>query len=240
MVNNKSANNKVSWTQFYDSLNPAMKLWEHEAAEYTRNLDTMQLDLKKMKILDFGCGCGLIAESMAVRARCVDYWDLSKTMLEAAQKRLRKHGNTRFIDLSKRDLESFSKEYDLILVNSVIQYMSFEEFEQWLLNWSRMLAMNGMLVISDIMTPETPQWTEKLDILKFWLRSGCMKYSYQMIPFMMRYYRTIRDGQYLRLTKNQIARSAEKARYSVRYAQKNMTHFQNRLTAIMTDGREAR
>lgn len=161
-------------------------------------------------------------------------------MLEAAQKRLRKHGNTRFIDLSKRDLESFSKEYDLILVNSVIQYMSFEEFEQWLLNWSRMLAMNGMLVISDIMTPETPQWTEKLDILKFWLRSGCMKYSYQMIPFMMRYYRTIRDGQYLRLTKNQIARSAEKARYSVRYAQKNMTHFQNRLTAIMTDGREAR
>ena len=57
--------------------------------------------------------------------------------------------------LDRLDLESQDGPYiDVILVNSVIQYMSAEELSQWLGRWSHMLLPGGSLVISDITTSQ--------------------------------------------------------------------------------------
>src|SRR6185503_8738757 len=87
------------------------------------------------------------------------WWDQSNNMRAAAERNTAGLANARFCDLSAmpsagpRGSLCGGAPFDLILVNSVVQYMSPAEIWEWLGQWRSMLAPKGRLVLSDLIPP---------------------------------------------------------------------------------------
>jgi SAM-dependent methyltransferase len=92
-------------------------------------------------------------------------WDAAESMLVRARSHLAGHPNVHFLDLSGSSDPPEDLRFDLILVNSVVQYMTEDEFLAWLARWREQLAPSGQIVISDLIPPDHPQPADILALL---------------------------------------------------------------------------
>jgi SAM-dependent methyltransferase len=135
------------WQQFWaDPLDGAHL--EAEARYFARNLRLLRRFDGTERVLDFGCGAGYVAREIASHVGSVDLWDASPTARRQAAGELR-HRNVRVLD--DLDPESaIGDRYDLIIVNSVVQYMTERELRCWLYAWSRFLRPLGQVIVADV------------------------------------------------------------------------------------------
>ena len=77
-------------------------------------------DLNGMKLLDFGCGTGLLLDFLKERAIDCEYhgWDISKRMIEVARRR---HPTADFsvVDVLTDELSKFAEVFDYVIVSGV-------------------------------------------------------------------------------------------------------------------------
>ena len=73
-------------------------------------------------------------------------------------------------------LEEISKikeqSIDLIVMHSVIQYMSADELEKALKNIKRILSYNGIFILGDVISPDSSAITDALSLLNFGKKNG--------------------------------------------------------------------
>lgn len=139
----------LTWKAFWDSFNGCESVAQAESEDFVQRLGRLGLLNRDTRVLDFGCGFGFIAGMVSEHARQVAIWDATPRLLEQARQRLQTRPGISVIDLhdpAKDPIASF----DLIIVNSVIQYMTETELVRWLERWSSMLAPRGRLLISDV------------------------------------------------------------------------------------------
>jgi ubiquinone/menaquinone biosynthesis C-methylase UbiE len=67
------------------------------------------------------------------------------------------------------------KSIDLVIMNSVAQYMTPDEFDTALGNISRLLKPSGRLVLGDILKPEVGMATDVFALLRFAAKHGFLK-----------------------------------------------------------------
>jgi ubiquinone/menaquinone biosynthesis C-methylase UbiE len=67
------------------------------------------------------------------------------------------------------------KSIDLVIVNSVAQYMTPDEFDTALVNIRRILKPSGRLVLGDILKPEVGMATDVAALLRFAAKHGFLK-----------------------------------------------------------------
>ena len=103
----------------------------------------------KMRVLDAGCGPGLIGLLAAGKAHRVVAVDASPAMLSAARENARSAGSTtiQFVqaDVSDAAIADHGP-FDAILCSSVLEYVKAPETV--LIGFSRMLDTNGVLILS--------------------------------------------------------------------------------------------
>ncbi|MRR36495.1 class I SAM-dependent methyltransferase, partial [bacterium] len=143
-----------------------------ESQEYVQRLERMNLISADSTILDFGCGAGFIAQMLAPRVKKISLWDISETMRRLALSHTAGCSNVTLLDFSDSAGPEVGQAFDLILVNSVIQYMEPGEFTRWLSRWRQVLREHGKIVISDIITPDGHPCRDLSDTMYFWLRNG--------------------------------------------------------------------
>ena len=97
----------------------------------------------RARVLDFGCGFGHVAEMLSSRVEELFLWDASANMRSHARLKLDGQRNIKFLDLSDPKTPPHDLCFDLILVNSVVQYMTLDEFSTWLITVAQMLAPGG-------------------------------------------------------------------------------------------------
>jgi protein-L-isoaspartate O-methyltransferase len=222
------------WEIYWQGFNGKLRILREQEAEYVRKLAlALPLD-SQAQVLDFGGGDGFVAKSLSAKVKTVYLWDRSTPALDRARKNLSQHENLRFLDLSNPESIRNRPPFDFILVNSVAQYMSLEEFSDWLCRWERMLARGGHIVVSDVIPPDHNIRSDVGDLLRFSRRRKILlKSMAEFSTVIWRYCPTGRDCPLLRLGENDLRELGRAAKLNVSFLP-NLTHFTKRITAVFT------
>ena len=103
-------------------------------------------------VLDYGCGEALSADRVAARCGKLILCDAAGSVRSVLSKRYTGHGNVKVI--APEDVPTIPAEsLDLIVANSVVQYMPTTEVESLLDLFHPRLRNSGTLVIGDVIPP---------------------------------------------------------------------------------------
>jgi cyclopropane fatty-acyl-phospholipid synthase-like methyltransferase len=220
-----------SWVSYWEELSEGQLLFRQEAEECVRRL-TQALPLSPgAVVLDFGCGSGFIAEGLAPLVGTIYLWDAAESMRRHAVRRLRGVANVRPLER----LESPPGVcFDLILVNSVVQYMTEVELADWLGRWQSLLAPSGRVVLSDLIPPDHRSLSDVLSLLRFSLGRGYFCRALRnVLGERKRYQQTVRAHPLLHVGRDQLTQLAQAAGLTARFLPRNLTHFAKRYTAVL-------
>lgn len=108
------------------------------------------VELKDLKVLDVGCGAGILAEGLASQGANVTGIDLGEELIKVAQAHAKDSNLT--IDYRCINVEAFVKKhkeaFDCITCLEMLEHV--EDFEQILLQISKMLKPGGRLFVSTL------------------------------------------------------------------------------------------
>ena len=228
------ADSAAYWKSHYDSMahHESLALFEAEADDFFQRLTAAFPFDGNQRVLDFGSGLGIVAERLASVAGELCFWDYSENMLATARARLQPLDNAREFDVAT-DGESGGL-FDLIVVNSVIQYMSADELRQWLETWRRWLTPAGSLIVSDVILPEPAFLREVRDSLQFAASKGfLLNILKKDIPQYVRYLGARRQATMQRYSHDDFLQLASSCGLSARILDGNLTYRTNRFSVLM-------
>jgi ubiquinone/menaquinone biosynthesis C-methylase UbiE len=192
-------------------------------------------------VLDFGCGFGLVAAHLAPHVSEMWLWDPASNMRNAARRNTAHLPNVQMCDLSALEREDTQRAatplppMDVILVNSVVQYMTMAELSIWLGRWRELLARDGRLVLSDLIPTEHSVVSDTADLLMFGARHRApMTALGQAVGGVIHYLRMRQASPLTRIGQDELAQRAAVAGLSSDALPANLTHLRHRWTAILT------
>jgi SAM-dependent methyltransferase len=233
----------ATWRDYFDTLPHQSPLHSYQAGLYVDSLGAA-IDLSRRdRILDFGCGFGFAAALLAQRVAEIWWWEPSANMRSVAQRNLAECRNARFCDLSKGWIAELQRErgacsFNAILVNSVVQYMVAEQLSDWLRGWAAMLANDGKVVLSDLITPDHKTASDVMDLFRFGIRMGCpLRAGSDALGGAAHYWRTARATPLTCISRQELGVQAAAAGLNMTCLPANLTHFRTRWTAVLCRSR---
>jgi SAM-dependent methyltransferase len=222
------------WPAYWDRLEEHV-IFRVEAADYMTRLEAaLGLD-PGARVLDFGCGFGFIAGLLAPRVAELCVFDASDHMRYRAQRRLAGHANVRFLEPPATAPWPAGLRFDLILVNSVVQYMPLDEFHRWLERWRAMLTAGGRLVLSDLLTRDVDPLREVVELLALSARRGCLlSVMRKALSELRRYTKTRRVRPLCRTDCGDLRERAARLGLAVDFLPSNLTYRKARATAVLS------
>lgn len=122
-------------------------------------------------VLDFGCGEALSAGRVA--AACSRLYLCDGASKVCDQLAARFAGTSKVVVLRPEQLEGIpAGSIDLIVVNSVVQYLSRPDLSGLLAVWRRLLSPQGRLLIADVIPPDQSALADALSLLRFGAANG--------------------------------------------------------------------
>lgn len=228
-------NEDGGWDAYWNELDERARVFREQSSEYVDNLN-LAVDLSKAtRVLDFGCGFGFVAREVAPRVGELLLWDASDNMRRRAAHNLRDYTNVRFLEIDPENPHSMEIPVDLVLVNSVIQYMRPDQFARWLVWWREMLQPGGSIIISDIIPPRYSSLRDYLDILRFSARRGFLWSAIvDGIRDIPEYWRMRHSRPLTRYSLSELQHYAQIAELEASPLPRNLTHFRRRMTITFT------
>ena len=184
-------------------------------------------------VLDYACGEALSAAQVA--AAC------GKLILAEPAPGVRGRLIARFAPNTRirvRSLDDVRKmqdgSIDLVVMNSVAQYMTPEELDAALVNIRRLLTPSGKLVLGDILQPQVGMVRDVAALLGFALRHGFLKDALVgLISTALSDYRHLRSRIGLqRYSEDEIMAKLKAAGFAAQRAHTNIGHNRWRMTFI--------
>lgn len=184
-------------------------------------------------VLDFGCGEARHAGRLAER--------VERLILVDAAEKVRAGLAERFADMSRIEVrapqqlaECPDRSVDLVVMNSVTQYLKSAELSALLVLFRRLLRPDGLLVIGDVVPPCVSPVTDALALLKFAAGRGFLGAAIiGLVRTVLSDYRRLRS----RLGLTQYAEPAMIAKltaagFAAKRAPNNIGHNQARMTFL--------
>ncbi len=122
-------------------------------------------------VLDHGCGEALYAEDVAARCGRLILCEAAPGVREALAKRVARLPDVAVIGAADV-LRLEDRSLDLVVANSLIQYLKREEFSGLLDLWRRKLKPDGRLVVADVIPPGVSPLTDAAALLRFGWAGG--------------------------------------------------------------------
>jgi SAM-dependent methyltransferase len=117
-------------------------------------------------VLDYGCGEATHAAHVAQVTAQVSLCEAAATVRANIAQRF--SSNAKVKVLSPDDVERLpASSFDLIIANSIVQYLSAAELERLLALWRRLLAPDGVLVVGDIIPPNVSPMSDAVALLRY-------------------------------------------------------------------------
>jgi SAM-dependent methyltransferase len=222
-----------SWTSHYEALDDGFVLFAHEAQDYFERLAAAVTIRRDTSVLDFGCGFGYVAELVGRVAGELYVWDVAANMRERTQRRVGRARSVHVLALDPWPAKP-PVSVDLVLVNSVAQYLTREELRAYLARWRDLLAPGGRIVLSDLITPRSGFVGEVVDSLAFAARRGFLWKSLAHAAGQLGVYlRARRSLPLLRLDESELRHDAAAAGLEATILDRNLTYRRNRFTALL-------
>jgi cyclopropane fatty-acyl-phospholipid synthase-like methyltransferase len=221
------------WAAYWEGLGGTESFFREQAKEYVFNLECTVALNPNTHVLDFGCGFGFVAETLAPKVGKVFLWDASANMRRRSRRNLADHQKICYLDLSDPQAIAGELKFDLIIVNSVVQYMSLEQFAVCLVMWRTMLVPDGCIVVSDLIPPDYKSMSDLIDLVKFSIQRNVLGSALlQAMRDLGRYWMMRRSCPLARISVAELSERSKAADLSVSCLPRNLTYFRGRLTAV--------
>jgi SAM-dependent methyltransferase len=165
--------NVTTWREFWERPNSIYVCEQHRVLHGHLIADSIVRFIRSpaATVLDYGCGEALAADSMAAHCAKLLLCDTSRSLRSALEKRHAGHGKIKII--APTGVQALPKNsLDLIVLNSVIQYLSRAELERLLDLFRTRLRDSGTLVIGDVIPPTQSKLADAISLLRFGFDGG--------------------------------------------------------------------
>lgn len=161
------------WVGFWD--NP------HSIYVNARHIDVHYRDIAdaiagfvpgpQARVLDFGCGEALHADTVAQVAGRVVLSDAAPSVRRNLAERFRQVPNIAVA--SPEELRAMpAGSFELIVANSVVQYLSRADLDGLLAEWRRLLTADGVLIVADVIPPDVGAVSDLVALLRYAWTNG--------------------------------------------------------------------
>ena len=162
-----------SWIDYWNADTPIYVNARHRQLHYQGIAQDLRRQLRPTDgtVLDFGCGEALCANEVA--AGCSQLFLCDAAANVRMKLNLQFERNAKIRVLSPEDLAARPDgEFDVIVANSVLQYISREDLKDLLDLWRAKLKRGGRLILADIIPPNVGPLTDARALLKFAFYGG--------------------------------------------------------------------
>jgi SAM-dependent methyltransferase len=227
----------MSWTEYWNADNPTYVSDRHKTAHYEAIARDIAGHLPDgdARVVDYGCGEALFAERVADACRHLYLCDAAPRVRERLAQRYAGRGNISVIDPEQfAQLEPAS--VDLIVVNSVVQYLSAAETARLLALAREKLVPAGRLVLADIVPRDISPLGDAMELLRFAAASGFLLAAFVgLVRSYFSGYRRIRqESGFLQLREDEVLAMLQEAGFAARRHRPNMGHNTRRMTFMAT------
>jgi ubiquinone/menaquinone biosynthesis C-methylase UbiE len=169
----------MSWREFWNADTPIYVNDRHKIVHYQRIAEDIEklLPGPDARVVDYGCGEALAAGRVAARCGHLYLCDGAEIVRDRLRQRLAAAGNVTI--LSPEEFDTVPEgSADLIVVNSVVQYLSRDQLDACLAQWRRKLKPSGRLVVADVIPPGIGPLTDAAALLRFAAANGFLIASF--------------------------------------------------------------
>ena len=163
----------MSWREYWNQDTPIYVNARHKAVHYeliARQL-VDALPQGRPAVLDFGCGEALSAYLGAKQCQVLHLCEGAELVRTRLKQKFGLLGNV--VVMAPEQLgEIPDASLDLIVVNSVLQYLSRADLDSLLATWRRLLKPDGQLLIADVIPPDVGPLTDVMALLKLAAANG--------------------------------------------------------------------
>src|SRR5262245_45861733 len=161
------------WTEFWDQ--------PHSIYVNARHFDVHYRDIAQgiiallpgpnARVLDYGCGEAIHADLIAAAAAELILCESAPSVRGKLSARFA--DNPRIRVLSPEEVERLPDgSLDLIVANSLVQYIAPADLGALLATWRRLLAPAGVLIVADVIPPDVGVVSDTIALLRYAAKNG--------------------------------------------------------------------
>ena len=161
------------WRSFWDSAHSIYVNARHKDVHYREIAERIAAFVPgpSARVLDYGCGEAIHADRVAAVAAQVLLCDQAPSVRAAIAARFA--ADPRIRALAPEEVEKLpDRSLDLIVANSMTQYLSPAEFDRVLALWHRLLERGGTLIVGDVIPPDAGAPTDVMALLRYAAANG--------------------------------------------------------------------
>ncbi|MEA2964627.1 MAG: hypothetical protein QOI46_4725 [Alphaproteobacteria bacterium] len=163
----------MGWREFWNGEHSIYVNQRHKVLHYDRIARDLAAYIPSPSaiVLDYGCGEALSAAALAEKCGTLYLYDAAPSVQEKLRGRFASYRN--IVVLSSDGLDTIGeRSLDLIIANSLLQYLQHREFEELLDLWHKKLKPDGRLVVADVLPPDVDATADVKALLDFAWRGG--------------------------------------------------------------------
>lgn len=225
----------MNWREYWNQDTPIYASERHKLLHYRLIANDIigLIPAADAIVLDYGCGEALFADKVAAKCSRLYLSDAAPLVRERLMERFK--DNERIAVLWTNDVNGLEDaSLDLIVVNSLVQYLSLDEFRALLKLTHGKLKADGKLVLGDVLPPDLSPLTDAKALLSFASQGGFLRAAVSgLARTAFSEYRKIRDEVGLaQYSEEEIVDLLEDAGFEPRRAERNLGHNQARMTFV--------
>ena len=225
----------TEWIAFWDSEHSLYVSARHRDVHYRTIAEDVAAYIPSSSaiVLDYGCGEALHADQIAAMARKLILVEAAPQMRARLAQRFRDHPAIEV--LSPEEMRALAdRSLDLVIMNSVSQYLATSELAGLFMLVRRLLRPAGLLVIGDVVPPHTSLLTDTIALLNFAAANGFLLAALRgLVRTALSDYRQLRSRLGLsRYSEAAMMQKLERAGFLAGRAETNIGHNQSRMTFV--------
>jgi ubiquinone/menaquinone biosynthesis C-methylase UbiE len=221
------------WRSFWDSEHSIYVNARHKDVHYREIADQIAafVPSPSARVLDFGSGDAIHADRVANVAGEVTLCDAAPSVRAAMEGRFA--GNPRIKVIAPEEVSMLPDgRFELIVSNSVAQYLTEAELTQLLATFRRLLTRDGILIFADVIPPDVGALSDVTALLRYAAKHGFLVAALVgLVKTSVSPYRKIRNtlgiAQY---TQAQFMQKLTDAGFTAERLARNMEHNPARMT----------
>lgn len=163
----------MSWRDFWNGEHAIYVSERHKTLHYRRIAQDIAtaVPAKDAAVLDVGCGEALSSDLVAAASGRLILCEAAPTVRDRLNARFGALTNLSVV--APEEVEALPDDsLDLVVANSLIQYLSEDELKRGLATWLAKLKPGGELILADVIPPDLSPLTDASELLAFAWRGG--------------------------------------------------------------------
>jgi len=230
------------WVAYYDSAHSIYVNARHRDVHYARLADAIvsHIPAPTAAVLDYGCGEALHADRVAGAAGRLMLAEAGPAVRGRLIERFKQNRKITVIS-TDRAATMLPQSFDMVIMHSVAQYLSPEEFDRTAALFHRLLKPKGLFLLGDVVPPHVSAISDALALLRFGWQDGFFLAAVQgLIRTLFSEYWRLRTKMGLtRYSEPQIMGKLAAAGFTATRAPKNIGHLTTRMTFLAHKTTEA-